>query len=177
MGEYTSETKRIAQAYNMPEYAVIYCYALAAGAPAADSYRTIMATAKNLPEQTAEQLAADYLRKNPGAKILINRIKAGKRQAIDERKKDVITKIEEEERDELKTRAGIIRKLIDNVSACQGKDAVSGLQTLAKLQGLDKPDEVPEEDRRTFVLTYLSHCRTCKLMAAYIEAQKAAKPE
>lgn len=175
--EYSNELKRIAQAYNLTENAVIYCYALAAGAPQADSYKIIMTTKKNMTEENAEQMAADYLRKYPGAKILINRIKAGKRKIVDERTKDIITKCEDEEKEELRTRAGIISKLIDNVTACQGKDAVSGLQTLAKLQGLDKPEETQEEDKRTFVLTYLSHCRTCRLMAAYIQTQKAIKSE
>lgn len=171
MGEYTNEVERVAQAYNIPEKDVIFCYAVAAGAPAPDAYNAIFKPRANTPSDTVERLAADYLRQNPGAKILINRIKSGKKRGKDE----TVRKVEEGEKDELRTREGVINKLIDNVSACQGKDAVSGLQTLAKLQGFDKPEEVEEEDKRVFVLTYLSRCRSCKLMGAYMEVQKAGE--
>lgn len=174
MSENTNQLQTIAQAYNLSEKEVIYCYSIAAGSPEVETYKIILSSSRNIPTETAAQQAADFIRKNPAAKILINRIKAGKGRVIDERRKDtIIKKVEEEERDELKTREGIIKKLIDNVTVCQGKDAVSGLQTLAKLQGYDKPDEITEEDRRTFVLTYLSRCRSCKLMAVYMDVQKS----
>lgn len=175
MSENTNQLINISSAYNLSEKEIIYCYAIAAGSPEVETYKILLSPSKNIPTETAAQQAADFIRKNPAAKILINRIKAGKGRVIDERRKDtIIKKVEEEERDELKTREGIIKKLIDNVSVCQGKDAVSGLQTLAKLQGYDKPDEITEEDKRIFVLTYLSRCRGCKLMAAYMDVQKSS---
>ena len=174
--EFSTELNQITQAYNLTPNDVIFCYAIAAGAPSTDAYTILLSSRKSSTTQDqAQRNVNDYLRRNPAAKILINRIKAGRRNITKDtqqlRKKD----INQEEMDELKTRDGIIRKLIENVTDCAGKDAVSGLQTLAKLQGLDKPDEVPEEDRRLFVLTWLSHCRTCKLMGAYLDAQKAAE--
>lgn len=174
MNENTNQLQTIAQAYNLSEKQIIYCYAIAAGSPEIETYKILLSSSRNIPTETAAQQAADFLRRNPAAKILINRIKAGKGRVVDERRKEnFIRKIEDEEKDELKTREGIIKKLIDNVSVCQGKDAVSGLQTLAKLQGYDKPDEITEEDKRIFVLTYLSRCRGCKLMAAYMDIQKS----
>lgn len=73
---------------------------------------------------------------------------------------------------DLTTRDGIISELITSVKASTGKEAISGLQSLAKLQGYDRPDETNEEEKRFFVLPWLSHCRSCKLMKVYLEIQK-----
>ena len=56
-----------------------------------------------------------------------------------------------------------------------GKDAANALQTLAKIQGYDKPDEEDEEERRRFVLRWLSKCRNCKLMQAFMDIQEQLK--
>ena len=77
-----------------------------------------------------------------------------------------------DEANDLTTRGGIISELITSVKASTGKEAISGLQSLAKLQGFDKPDEINEEDKRFFVLPYLSNCRSCKLMQVYMQIQK-----
>lgn len=168
---------KLTQAYNLNSKDVVFCFAVAAGAPITDTYKTLFNKRQATPEHELQQAANDYMKRNPAAKILIQRIKAGKTRANIDKDKEVLQKMKKGERDELKTRDGIIEKLIDAVSFSQGKDAISGLQTLAKLQGLDKPDEVNEEDRRLFVLTYLSNCRTCKLMAAYIDALKAIQAD
>jgi hypothetical protein len=71
------------------------------------------------------------------------------------------------------TRSGIIDALVTATKQTQGKDSITGLTTLAKLQGFDKPDgEMREEDKRFFVLPWLSHCRSCKLMKVYMDLQK-----
>ena len=77
-----------------------------------------------------------------------------------------------DEANDLTTRGGIISELITSVKASTGKEAISGLQSLAKLQGFDKPDEINEEDKRLFVLPYLSNCRSCKLMQVYMQIQE-----
>lgn len=77
-----------------------------------------------------------------------------------------------EEGNDLTTRRGIVSELITAVRQSKGKDAVSGLQSLAKIQGLDKPDEKSLDERRKFVLPYLSDCRTCQLMKVYMETQQ-----
>lgn len=78
-----------------------------------------------------------------------------------------------DEANDLTTRDGIISELITSVKASTGKEAISGLQSLAKLQGFDKVDtELKEDDKRFFVLPYLSNCRSCKLMQVYMEIQE-----
>ena len=73
---------------------------------------------------------------------------------------------------DLNTRAGIIDALVTATRQTQGKDSITGLTTLAKLQGFDKPDEVSETDRRLYVLTWHSQCRQCSLMRIYQDLRK-----
>ena len=75
---------------------------------------------------------------------------------------------------DLTTREGIVKQLIDATSYTEGKDSVSALQTLAKLQGYDKPNAKDQEDRRQYFLPWVSHCRSCRLMKGYIKALQAA---
>ncbi len=73
---------------------------------------------------------------------------------------------------DLRTRDGVLSELISSVKATTGKDSVSGLQTLAKMQGFDKPEEGDDQkERRVYFLPWVSHCRTCALMKAYIESK------
>ena len=81
-----------------------------------------------------------------------------------------ITTVATVEGNDLTTREGVISELITSVKETSGKDAVSGLQTLAKLQGYDKPnDNRPEQERRKYYLPYRSKCRGCALMKVYME--------
>lgn len=75
---------------------------------------------------------------------------------------------------DLTTREGIVKQLIDATSYTEGKDSVSALQTLAKLQGYDKPDTKDQEDGRKYFLPWVSHCRSCRLMRSYERAMQAA---
>ena len=75
---------------------------------------------------------------------------------------------------DLTTREGIVKQLIDATSYTEGKDSVSALQTLAKLQGYDKPADKDQDDKRSYFLPWVSHCRSCKLMKSYINAMTAA---
>ena len=75
---------------------------------------------------------------------------------------------------DLTTREGIVKQLIDATSYTEGKDSVSALQTLAKLQGYDKPADKDQDDKRSYFLPWVSHCRSCKLMKSYINAITAA---
>lgn len=70
---------------------------------------------------------------------------------------------------DLNTREGIIDALVTATRQTQGKDSISGLTTLAKLQGFDKPDEPNETDKRLYVLTWHSQCRQCQLMKIYLD--------
>lgn len=173
MEDYTVTTERTARAYNLEPNNVIFCYAAAAGAPIADAYRATHTTKTHTTAEQCEQMAADLLSNNPGAKILISRLKQAKnrQQHNPEPLTDNQTtdKEKERKRDELRTRGGIIDNLINEVSIVHGKDAIGGLQTLAKLQGYDKPDEAEQDERRRYFLPWVSRCRNCALMKLYRE--------
>ena len=78
---------------------------------------------------------------------------------------------------DLTTRNGIVSELIKSVKQSNGKEAIGGLQTLAKLQGFDKPEEKPDGERRTYVLRWLSKCRSCELMRLFLEVQEEQKKQ
>lgn len=177
MDDYTANTERTARAYNLQPHEVIFCYALAAGAPMADAYRATHTTKAHTTAEQCEQHATDLLTNNPGAKILVSRLKQAKNKRTHT---DIQTDIQTDSnqqtedtrskrRDELRTRGGIIDKLANEVLNTHGKDAVSGLQTLAKLQGYDKPDETEQDERRRYFLPWVSRCRNCALMKLYRE--------
>lgn len=73
---------------------------------------------------------------------------------------------------DLTTREGVLSQLISSVKATSGKDSISGIQTLAKMQGFDRPaEESDQQERRTYFLPWVSNCRKCELMRIYIETQ------
>lgn len=177
MASFSSDILSICHAYNVDPNDVILCFALASGAPAADAYIITQKTPANITQLQAENMCQDLLKHKPGLKIIINRIK-NKRDPATFKKQDLAQieqenkEVTEEQKDELRTRPGLISKIIDNVLLTSGKDAVSGLQTLAKLQGLDSPDDLEQEEKRRYFLPWVSHCRSCQLMKIYIKATK-----
>jgi hypothetical protein len=80
-----------------------------------------------------------------------------------------------DEDNDLSSRAGIIDALITATRQTQGKDSVAALQTLAKIQGLDRPQERETEDLRRFFVAFKSDCRRCALMKLYREIQDKKK--
>lgn len=71
---------------------------------------------------------------------------------------------------DLTTREGIINQLVTATQQTSGKDSLSGLQTLAKIQGFDRPtEEAIGEERRSFFLPWISNCKNCQLMRIYRE--------
>lgn len=74
---------------------------------------------------------------------------------------------------DLTTRDGLISELIVAVKQSKGKDTISGLQSLAKLQGLDKPGDQETREMRTYFLPWRSKCRGCRLMQIYKEVENA----
>ncbi len=193
MVQFTADTEQIARAYNLQPQEVILSFALASGAPAADAYRLIYHVSSKTTANELTGTVQALLTNKPSLKILINRIKnhqnpvtlkKEQQEAIrnttgtlyNESGQPLTEEEKEEIRNELQTREGIIRNLINSVSTISGKDKVSGLQTLAKLQGFDKPDESNEEEKRTYFLPWVSHCRTCKLMQIYTQTINEQKP-
>lgn len=86
---------------------------------------------------------------------------------------DKLSRIANEQGADLTTREGIVKQLISATHQTSGKDSVSALQTLAKIQGLDKPqDDQTESEKRTYFLPWVSNCRNCELMKLYMKVQK-----
>lgn len=76
---------------------------------------------------------------------------------------------------DLTTRDGIISELISAVKSSTGKEVIGGLQSLAKIQGLDRPEEGEQPDQRRFFLAWKSDCRRCELMKLFREIQDKHK--
>ena len=201
MVQFTADTEQICRAYNLQPQEVILSFALASGAPSADAYRLIYHVSSKTTNNELLGTVNALLTNKPSIKILIQRIKNHQNPVTLKKEQqntiqnatvgangvlynpDGTKKTEEqieEMKNELKTREGLISNLIDSVSVISGKDKVSGLQTLAKLQGFDKPEESNEEEKRTYFLPWVSHCRTCQLMKLYKQVteqeQQAEKP-
>ncbi len=183
MVQFTADTEQICRAYNLQPQEVILAFCLASNAPSPDAYRLIYHVSSKTTNNELLGTVQALLTNKPSIKILIQRIKNHQNPVTLKKEQQNIIQQSgalynqdgtqktpeqvEQERNELKTREGLIINLIDSVSVISGKDKVSGLQTLAKLQGFDKPDENNEEERRTYFLPWVSHCRTCQLMKLY----------
>ena len=90
------------------------------------------------------------------------------RQAV----RNKISKTATVEGADLRTREGLVDAMVASVASTQGKDAVQGLTTLAKLQGFDKPtEETPDVEKRVYFLPWVSNCRACKLMEIFRQVQ------
>lgn len=73
---------------------------------------------------------------------------------------------------DLRTREGIVQRLISATASSQGKDELNGLVTLAKLQGYDRPQEDNREgEKRRYYLPWVSACKSCALIKLYKEVQ------
>lgn len=186
MAQFSSDTLQICKAYNLEPNQIILAFALAAGAPPSDAYIITHKMKANTTTAEAETLCNALLTARPGMKIIINRIKNKQNPATFQKQqqqnltaraqaKEIEEQMTSEERDEFKTREGLIEKIITQSSLVNGKDAISALQTLAKLQGFDKPEGADQDEKRTYFLPWVSHCRSCQLMKAYIKAQQDAK--
>lgn len=181
MVQFTADTEQLCRAYNLQPQEIILSFALASNAPAPDAYRLIYHISSKTTNEELSGTVNALLTNKPSIKILIQRIKNHQNPATLKKEQqqtinntvynpDGTAKTAEQieqEKNELQTREGIIRNLIDSVSIISGKDKVSGLQTLAKLQGFDKPEEANEDEKRTYFLPWVSHCRTCQLMKLY----------
>ena len=176
--EFTAQTERIARAYNLTPQDVIFAHAIASGAPMGDAYALIYRTPPKTTTAQAEELARAHLDNNPGAKILARKLRNGRTErakaAQEEEQAEQAGELTEEEKDEFCTKNGLVRKIVTSIKSTTGKDRVTALVTLAKLQGLDKPDEDEGEERRRYFLPWVSRCRTCELMRIYCQMSAKA---
>lgn len=77
--------------------------------------------------------------------------------------------------EDLTSRQGIIDALVTATQQTQGKDKISGLQSLAKLQGFDRPEQDDKPDQRRFFVAWKSDCRRCELMRLFRQVQSENK--
>ena len=189
MYEYSPTITRTAKNYNLQERDVIFCHLVAAGIDRADAYHVVYNRGKSSradQRSTADAAAADLQKNHPGTQLLIQKIKNrqpintnGTQQEVKEANKEKIMKDEGEGAgDELATRSGLTKKMRQEIAFIHGKEAVSGLMTLAKLEGFDKEDNRTEEEKRKYFLPWRSRCRGCKLMQIFrqLEEEKTEKP-
>ena len=178
MVNFSPDLLSICKSYNLEPNQVVLAFAVAAGAPVADAYIITHKCKPNTTQEQAQTLYNALLTSRPALKIIINRIKNKQNPAtFTKQQKEQLTNAEhkeltQEQIDEFCTREGLTRKIINSVSGLTGKEAVQGLTTLAKLQGLDNPEQLEEEEKRRYFLPWVSHCRSCALMKVYIKAQQ-----
>lgn len=175
--EYSTQTQIYLEKYNISFPDLLFCTLIAAGLDPGDSYHAVYKTKsryKNNMLQNKES-AKELLRVNPAFNLLIREIKNKNNKVVYDSLNNNISgsdqEITEQEKERYLTREGLIGEMIKSLRTIGGKDSVNVIQTLAKLQGLDKPDENEKDEKRRFVLRWLSHCRTCKLMRAYLDIQ------
>lgn len=100
------------------------------------------------------------------SKEFMNQVKSGVAQAF-------VT--DPDNIEDLTSRAGIIDALVTATQQTQGKDKISGLQSLAKLQGFDRPEQDDKPDQRRFFVAWKSDCRRCELMRLFRQVQAENK--
>lgn len=171
--DFSGKVQAKAIGYHIKERDVMFAYLLAAGADRADSYAAIYQTARRMTRDSAEASAKEFLSNNPGVKVLVGEIQRGFRtareQVADIDKEEELT---EREREKFSSREGLLEMAQKNLRRLTGKDELQGIQFVAKMQGLDKPEEKAGDDHRTYFLPWVSHCRSCALMKAYIKSKE-----
>lgn len=182
MAQFSSDILSICKSYNLEPNQVVLAFAVASGCSVPDAYIITHHCKATTTQEQATTLYNALITSRPQIKVIINRIKNKQNPATLKKQeqntifnqeyiKQVEENLTEEERNEFRTRNGLIEKIITQSTLVNGKDAISALQTLAKLQGFDKPEDTETDDKRSYFLPWVSHCRTCQLMKCYIKAQ------
>lgn len=176
--KYTEDTTRTAAAYNLDPRDVLFCYLVAAGADRAESYYTIYDHGTNKTCKTLEQArtkANDFFSLNPGAAVLVQRIKTrkplktpdAKRQAQTAEEENQTKEKQEQENEELKKftdKSYIIAQLAKEAKNQTGKERANILMQIADLQRMKQEETKQDEEKRQFYLPFVSVCRSCKLV-------------
>lgn len=175
---FTNQLQTTAERLNITPHDVLFAQLVAAGTDRGDAFAGIYHQRQNTTQEISKTAAAEHIKNNPAISLLIRQFKRQKpikNQEAEKARRQQMEGEENEEKEErekeFKTRSGLISKIIRLSSNLSDKDELQALQTLAKMQGLDKPDEMQEDERRRFVLTWLSHCRTCALMRLYLDVK------
>lgn len=165
---YTKDLEILAARFALNPRDVLFCQLVAAGAARGDAYTVIYNHQANVkqPTEVQDTKAGELIRNTPALSHLI-------RQFKNERNTRKITPPQPEEQPkqydttQYTTREGIVKKIMDATEGLTGKDELQGLLSLAKIQGLDKPEERSTEDLRRFFVAFKSDCRRCALMKLY----------
>ena len=76
-----------------------------------------------------------------------------------------------DEANNLTSRQGLINQLVAAAKQTTGRDSVTALTSLAKIQGFDRPQESEQPDPRRFFVAFKSDCRRCALMKLFRQVQ------
>jgi len=191
--ELTNSTQTTARKYNIDPREVIFARLLATGTDRAEAYYFLYHRGtRHLTADQANNKAQELLDNNPGLKILIQKIKSSKHlHTVNQEAKSTIQneinnekkKQEEEKENYLNSERGkkytdksyIIAELSLLAESATGKDKKDILMSIADLQRMKQDEIKADEERRKFYLPYISHCRTCKIMALFKEFQDKVK--
>ena len=180
---FSPQTKATATAYRIDPRDVIFCHLIASGCDRGDAYTAIYYRSQGkISHEMATTRAADTLKNNPAFSVLIRKLKQeGKRTGTTTNRapkysKDIDELTEEEQQQqqeqtaatvqEYKDRDKVLQKIILSTDKLSGKDELGGLLAIAKLQGMDRPEETADE-KRIYYLPWVSNCKGCKLMQFY----------
>ncbi len=174
--DYTKETIKTAAAYNLDPRDVLFCTLVAAGADRAESYFCIYDHGTNKTCKTLEQArtkANEFFNLNPGAAVLVQRIKTRKplntteaKNQADAARKDKETSdfFNNEDLKKFTDKSYIIAQLAQEAKNQTGKERANILMQIADLQRMKQEETKQEEDQRRFYLPFVSVCRSCKLV-------------
>lgn len=184
--KYTEDTTNTARTYNLDPRDVLFCYLVAAGADRAESYFVIYDHGTNKTCKTLEQArtkANDFFSLNPGAAVLVQRIKNkkplntsdAKRQAQTAEQENETKERQEQEQEEIKkfsNKSYIIAQLAKEAKNQSGKERANILMQIADLQRMKQEETKQDEEKRLFYLPFVSSCRSCKLVKLFQDLSK-----
>ena len=173
--KYTEDTTRTAAAYNIEPRDVVFCQLIAAGADRGEAYFCIYDHGGKPGGRTLEQArtkANEFFNLNPGAAVLVQRIKTKKPLNTTEAKNQADAARKEKESDffnneDLKKftdKSYIIAQLAQEAKNQSGKERANILMQIADLQRMKQEETKQDEEKRLFYLPFVSSCRSCKLV-------------
>lgn len=179
--DYTKDTIKTAATYNLDPRDVLFCQLIAAGADRGEAYFCIYDHGGKPGGRTLEQArtkANEFFNLNPGAAVLVQRIKTRKPLNTSDAKKQAQTAEEEneqrqeQEQEEIKkfsNKSYIIAQLAKEAKNQSGKERANILMQIADLQRMKQEETKQDEEKRLFYLPFVSSCRSCKLVKLFQE--------
>ena len=161
--------------HNTNERTILFCQLVATGADPTDAHAALFPPERNTTREHIKTEATIKL-KDPTIKLIADKFRRNAKRITNENVEEYLQQIgeevTEEERGKILSHSGIIDSLIALNRSLGGKDKLSCIQSIAKLSGLDKPEEKAEEERRKYFLPFVSRCQNCELMRIYCSLYK-----